>query len=262
MQSITMQPIAALRSFVREIIVIDKQTIDGVITPIPFYADGLPGVVFQQSAGHMYLDDNTKRLSTLFLYGQTIRPISLLPNGSFRIIVFLLFPLSITGLFGIPANQVTDNCVDLRLLPGASLDADYNKLVEAEDTAEQIAIISKYLLAKAAKVPARKDSLVHYALEHIIASKGQSSLPEIRERLCITERTFQRRFEQYVGVSPRLFSRICQFQSTVRQMDRQQFNKLSDVAYRNGFADQSHFIRSFRQFTGTSPLQYLRKSGI
>jgi len=32
--------------------------------------------------------------------------------------------------------------------------------------------------------------------------------------------------------------------------------KLSDVAYENGYADQSHFIRSFREFTGYTPSQY------
>jgi AraC-like DNA-binding protein len=38
----------------------------------------------------------------------------------------------------------------------------------------------------------------------------------------------------------------------------QRFEKLTDVAYDNGFADQSHFIRSFREFTNVTPNTYLR----
>jgi AraC-like DNA-binding protein len=37
-----------------------------------------------------------------------------------------------------------------------------------------------------------------------------------------------------------------------------EFQTLADVAYDNGFADQSHFIRSFKEFTETTPNTYLR----
>jgi len=237
----------------------DHQTTYGVVTPLPFYADGVPGIVFQQSSGNMYLNDKNRKLSSLFLYGQTIRPITLLPYGSFRMIIFLLYPSAISRLFGIRSNEVTDDCVDLRLLPSANLLSDYQALTETTESHMQIDIISRYLIAISNAIQVSADNIVHYALEHIIASKGLTSLPELRKRLHITERTFERKFEQYVGVSPRLFSRICQFKSTMHQLDQQNFNKLSDVAYHNGFADQSHFIRSFRQFSGLSPLQYVRK---
>jgi AraC-like DNA-binding protein len=36
------------------------------------------------------------------------------------------------------------------------------------------------------------------------------------------------------------------------------FNNLTDIAYDNGFADQSHFIRSFKEFTQITPNDYLR----
>jgi AraC-like DNA-binding protein len=259
MQTSTIQPTYALTSFVSHILVIDHEAKDEVITALPFYADGLPGVVFQQSSGNMYLNDKSRKLSSLFLYGQTIRPITLLPYGSFRMIVFLLYPSAINRLFGIRSNEVTGDCVDLRLLPSAKLLSDYQALIETRDPFKQLDIISNYLVTISETIPANADNIVHYALGHIIASKGQASLPDLRKMLHVTERTFERKFEQYVGVSPRLFSRICQFKSSIQQLDQQNFGKLSDIAYYNGFADQSHFIRSFRQFTGLSPLQYVRK---
>ncbi|MHA4842770.1 helix-turn-helix domain-containing protein [Flavitalea antarctica] len=259
MQSFTTTPAAALTGLVSQILVVEHQQADGVVTALPFYADGLPGIVFQQSSGSMYLNDKNRKLSSLFLYGQTIRPITLLPHGRFRMVVFLLYPSAINSLFGIRSNEVTDDCIDLRLLPAAKLLSDYQKLIETRDPLKQIEIISNYLAAVAKSTPTNADSIVHYALEHIIAAGGQASLRALRKQLNVTERTFERRFEQFVGVSPRLFSRICQFKSSMQQLDHQRFNKLSDIAYYNGFADQSHFIRSFRQFTGLSPLQYLRK---
>ncbi|MBA4058005.1 MAG: AraC family transcriptional regulator, partial [Marivirga sp.] len=52
--------------------------------------------------------------------------------------------------------------------------------------------------------------------------------------------------------------RICQFQLSFAQVRAKEFNTLTDVAYDNGFADQSHFIRSFREFVDTTPNHYLR----
>lgn len=258
-QSFVIKPSADLIELVSNIVVLEHDSTDEFVTPLPFYADGLPGVVFQQSSASMYLNDKNRKLSSLFLYGQTITPITLLPCGSFRMIVFQLYPSAITRLYGIRSNEVTDDCVDLRLLPSAKLLSDYQELTDTHDIIKQIDIINKYLVAVSNVIKANPDNIVHYALEHIISSNGITSLTELRKRLHITERTFERRFEQYVGVSPRQFSRICQFKSALFQLDKKNFNKLSDVAYRNGFADQSHFIRSFKQFTGLSPKQYVNK---
>ena len=76
----------------------------------------------------------------------------------------------------------------------------------------------------------------------------------------MSERTFQRLFESNVGISPKMFSRICQFHSAFQQLDEGRFTKLSDIAYQNGYADQSHMIRTFKEFTNVSPKEYLHLS--
>jgi AraC-like DNA-binding protein len=81
----------------------------------------------------------------------------------------------------------------------------------------------------------------------------------VQKELRISERTFRRLFDLHVGISPKMFSRICQFDSAFQQLNTDQFSKLSDVAYENGYADQSHLIRSFKEFTTFSPSEYLKK---
>jgi AraC-like DNA-binding protein len=103
--------------------------------------------------------------------------------------------------------------------------------------------------------------IIRYATDQIILDPSTEVLPRILKRLNINERTFQRIFKKYVGITASQYRRICQFQSTFTQLRTQDFQSLTDLAYANGFADQSHFIRSFKEFANTTPNNYL-KSGL
>ena len=74
----------------------------------------------------------------------------------------------------------------------------------------------------------------------------------------VTERTFQRMFEKNIGISLNLYRRVCQFNSAFQQLNNRHFSRLSDLAFLNGYADQSHFVRSFKEFTHLLPTEYLQ----
>ena len=101
---------------------------------------------------------------------------------------------------------------------------------------------------------------MQFAITRIVEAKGNISLKELQDYLQLSERSFERRFKQYVGISPKLYSRISRFQAVLNQIRLGQHNRLTDLAYENDYADQSHFIRSFKEFAGCSPLQYQKQS--
>jgi len=103
--------------------------------------------------------------------------------------------------------------------------------------------------------------IIKYATTQIANDPSKESLVAVQKELHITERTFQRIFKKYVGITPNQYRRICQFQLSFYQLRSKDFNKLTDIAYDSGFADQSHFIRSFKEFTQITPNDYL-KSGL
>ncbi|MEO5891901.1 MAG: helix-turn-helix domain-containing protein [Ferruginibacter sp.] len=73
----------------------------------------------------------------------------------------------------------------------------------------------------------------------------------------LTERTFQRKFEKNIGIAPNLYRRICQFNAAFQQLNNRHYQKLSGIAFQNGHADQSHYVRSFKEFTNLLPTDYL-----
>ncbi len=68
-------------------------------------------------------------------------------------------------------------------------------------------------------------------------------------------RQFERRFKEYSGFSPKLFSRITRFQSSLDSFGNKD-KSLTDIAYDCDYYDQSHFINDFKEFSGYHPSQY------
>ncbi|HEY8954756.1 helix-turn-helix domain-containing protein, partial [Chitinophaga sp.] len=67
-------------------------------------------------------------------------------------------------------------------------------------------------------------------------------------------------FEQHIGLTPKMYSRICQFNAALQQLNRNRFSDMTGVALENGYADQSHLIRAFKEFTTYSPLEYIKQA--
>lgn len=69
----------------------------------------------------------------------------------------------------------------------------------------------------------------------------------------INTKTFMRNVLRYTGYTPKILRSIRRFQKAGNQLVYQSPQQLSGIAYDNDFADQAHFIREFRKFSGSSP---------
>jgi AraC-like DNA-binding protein len=115
------------------------------------------------------------------------------------------------------------------------------------------------ILKKRSPVP---DRVTEFAVRRIVESKGNVPLRSLQQDLRLSERGLQRRFLQQVGISPKMFARVCRFQASLTQLRASDFLNLSDIAFDNGYSDQSHFIRTFREFAGFSPLQFQKNKSM
>ena len=117
-----------------------------------------------------------------------------------------------------------------------------------------------YLSAHLQRNEPAMDPMVAQALNDIIWESGHISLKKLQENLRVSERSLERRFKESVGMSPKLFTRICRFQDALNQLKNGHYDKLSTIAFNNGCADHSHFTRTFKEFTGILPEEYQHKS--
>lgn len=222
-------------------------------------ADGCPGILFQQgSNGRFYQNDVV--LPHTFLFGQSTKYIDLQLKGDFNAIGVYFHPHALSAIFGLNAGLLTNSCLDLDLFSKGKTFKLSERLQHSGSALESADLISKYLISELEVNRFNGDEAMFYAMKNLIQSKGKTELRSLQQELGLSERSFERRFKQFAGVSPKLFSRICCFQHSVKQLSEDKFSRLADIAYENNYADQSHFIRSFKEFAGFAPNQYQKQS--
>lgn len=242
--------------FVKNIMVFEE-TGDNQKTILPFFADGYPGLVFYEAPKALTAYPHNKKMPSFFLYGQTLNPMEVMFESSYRMIVFQFYPFILKSFFNINPKTINDDCYDLLQL---GISGTILRQLQSSTTSENcIEIITTFLYSLFQTKRQSLDAKLKQALQIIIDNKGQSVIKDVCSQLKINERTFERRFANETGLSPKQFAKIIQFQSSLEQLTVKDFNKLTDIVYENGFADQSHFIKVFKAFTGKTPKAFTKK---
>ncbi|MEP7144662.1 MAG: helix-turn-helix domain-containing protein [Ferruginibacter sp.] len=241
-----------IAGYVERVLVIENNQIT---TPfiLPLYANGVPTILFKSAKGK----PGNEHSNHLTLFGQTVVPESLSLADDFTLIAYFFKPYTLISLFGVPAHELTDKPIDLNLLFPQKTVLLQERLLNADNVEDMIILLDNFIfwLINKSKTEC---PLIKYAATQIANDPSKQSLVIVQKELHITERSFQRMFERNIGVAPNLYRRICQFNSAFTQLNNRNHHKLSDIAFQHGYADQSHYIRSFKEFTNITPAAYLR----
>jgi AraC-like DNA-binding protein len=243
-------PAEKISDYVEDILVIEQCKVTTAFV-LPLFANGKPTLLFQTAAGT--IRNNANHLT---LFGQTILPDTITIREDFTLIAYFFKPFALTTLFGFSAAELTDNPIQLNLLDQRTTEVLLDQLLLAPNTDQMRNILDKYILSLITKVNT-DISLISYATRLIAKNPSGNILPKVQNELYITERSFQRLFERQVGISPSQYRRVAQFNAAFQQLNRRKFKQIGDVAFDNFYADQSHFIRTFKEFTNLTPTEYL-----
>jgi AraC-like DNA-binding protein len=226
---------------------------------IPLYADGYPGIMFQKTQNNFYLYPKKKKLSELFLFGQTLEPASLEVKGPYEYIVIQLYPFASRYLLNIDPRELNDDCYDLLQLKVVKEAQLQQQLHESTSLENGLGLLFKLvrLLIQSHQVAANNQ--IEKAVSIIIQQEGQIKINDLLDQVFMTERTLERHFTRYTGLKPKQFARIIQFQCSMNRLSNSGYNSLLEVGLDSGFADQSHFIRTFKTYTGQTPSFYLNQ---
>ena len=106
-----------------------------------------------------------------------------------------------------------------------------------------------------------RPTLIDQCWRIIERSGGTISIEELSRATGYSTRYLRAKFEETLGISPKLFIRIIRFQHTLSLiMNHGGEMELTSIASDRGFFDQAHLIKDFKSFSHLTPMQFLRQS--
>lgn len=245
-----LKPSKMIEDFVDEVFIFECSKVETTFS-MPLFANGKPTLQFQTAKG--VLKDNANYLT---LFGQTVLPDKITFGQEFTLIAYFFKPFALKYLYGFSATELTNNPIKLSLIDSTRTIELQERLLNSESIEQMVKLLDNYIFNLISKV--KSDYLlIRNATELIIRDYSSKTLKEVQDKLHITERTFQRLFKDQIGLTPIKYRRIVQFDRAFQQLNRNNFSSLTDLALTNDYADQSHFIRTFREFTNMTPNDYL-----
>lgn len=175
-------------------------------------------------------------------------------QGEIQIIGVSFFPAGLYPFFTVPVSEFRDETIGLdTLLKGQALELE-EQLMALDDVADRIRLLEAFFLGLLKPQPADD---THKLLNHFFAS--HMGIGEFCRHHKIHPRRLERLFNKFVGASPKQFLRLSRFQHIVDKILKAPQSDLTTLAHAFEFYDQAHFIKDFKSFSGSSPLNFLKE---
>jgi len=245
------EPSPALAPVVERLWLLEGQAGEIAAEPIP--PDGHPEIIIHAGEPFVEIVNGRRRLQERVLFaGQITRAVQVAPSGYSRLAGARLRPHGGFMLFGGSQRRYAD-----RIVPLADIDARLARRLARGVaglglTGDLVPALESVLAPVAAAVT--RTVVVAPAVALALERRGLVRVADLAAPVRLGARQFERRFQEQVGLPPKLFLRILRFQEVLNAI-RYGLDATSwaDVAAAHGFYDQAHFIHDFKGFVGESP---------
>ncbi len=219
--------------------------------PIPHRVvpDGCADIIFD-------LNEHSYR-GIASIVGTMTKPIFAILKGGINYIAIRFLPGGFLHFFNSAMYNFTDQIIPLEIISGKEEQNLIEQLCLENHIENQIKLLESHL-ENLLRVNNKNDPVAKNAIYNILVNKGNIRVSELSKIVDISKRQLRRKFERWVGVSPKAFCRIIRFQNILQTFRRDSRCNLLSIALDGGYYDQSHFIHEFNSYYGTNPSEFLR----
>lgn len=244
-------PSAQLQPFIRYYWILNtNEDIDTLTFPI-----GCPQLIFHRWS-RFYIPELKTEQARFSISGQVNFPARIQSSDDVETIVVVFHPHAIGTVFNIPVSSFYNQEIDGYSLGDKSLNIIADQVLNADDAAEAIKLIEQWLLLRLAEPGIYNFKRVGASLKHLFLDNA-ISVESMAQLACLSRKQYERVFFNAVGMKPKEYSNVARFQKSLWLMQNGNRN-FADIAYTCGYADQSHFIRECRRYSGTTPAELLK----
>lgn len=225
-----------------------RQTIvpDGCMEMIFHYGD-----LYRQ-----YLEDGSAIIQPrCFVIGQLTRPLEIEPTG--RTDIFSVrfqhdgfLPFADTNI-----RTMENTAIALNHIFGEDGESLEQLMLQAITITDRINLVEKFLKSRLTD-PNAVNRLVRSAVGVLLAVNGHQHIGDYANQSGVDRRHLERQFARVIGLSPKQLGRTIRLHRALKTILESKYRSLTELAYENGYYDQAHFIKEFKEFTGMTPKDF------
>lgn len=238
------QPRKELRPYVRYYWVLESDEPFSILT----FPIGCPQMIFHRRTP-LFIPELSSRQNKFTLSGQVNFPAHIATDGDTDMIVAVFYPHTIGMFIDTPPSAFYNQEISGYDVGNKQLNLLADRIFDCTDSETAISLIEAWLTTRI--IPSLNIERIGTSLSALLRSPS-TSVENLAGIACLGKKQFGRLFREYVGMKPKEYGCIARFQRALRMMQLGS-RDYADIAYANGYSDQSHFIRDFRQFSGMTP---------
>jgi len=216
--------------------------------------DGYVEIIFYVGACRVTYAGRTHAFPSPFLIGLLDAPLEVQTGEKLEIIGIRCFPWTVFELLGLP--PASDAVMPVPH-PIAALQPRLAACVQAGRIDAAVAELERYLL----------DALPRTAIDATaaragLALRGATGKLPVSQAAAVahtTVRTLERRFKQSSGHTVKDIASLIRFEQARNRLWHDPAPNLATLAQALGYADQSHFSREFKRYSGMTPKAFAQR---
>jgi AraC-like DNA-binding protein len=175
----------------------------------------------------------------------------LLVRGRPETFVIFFKPAALHQLFGLPLLEITNRDHAARAALGVAASELQQRLGNATTFEQRVRIADRFIVSQSQRASALDP--IERAANEIVRRQGTCRMDALSHHTGLSTRTFQRRFKERIGVSPKLYARIVRFEASLKTKAAVPHLSWSAIACKFGYHDQMHLIHDFQELSGQAP---------
>jgi AraC-like DNA-binding protein len=193
-----------------------------------------------------------------FIMGQHTLLTQRYVGHEFMAVVVQFQPGALYHLTAIPTYEFANTYLDAETVFPKDIRFVNEQLNNANCYEELLAIVESYLL-KLISQSKKKMHGIEMAAKILLNKEEQYSISRLAKETCFCLKQFERKFEERMGVSPSLFSRISRFDRTFKMKNAHPEKDWLSIAVHCGYHDYQHLARDYKAFTGYTPASFFTR---
>lgn len=248
------KPCEALKPYVRYYYTLKCGSNTNVLT----FPLGLPQIIFHFK-NPLYIPELKEFQSKFTVSGQVNFHSHVVSDGNTDMFVAVFYPHTLSHFIATPLSAFYNCEISGFDLESTDINTVAAQIFDCEDTRARISRLEQFLLSRIINNYPREDML--RAAIQTILSDPSVSVDRLSSLSSIGRKQFERIFHANIGMNPKEYAVIARFQKSLWLMQQGNRN-FADIAYTSGYADQSHFNRDFKRYSGMAPSSLLKTQPI